>query len=131
MPKSKQPNRQELGNDELRALFSSLGLSAQTTERAVQMRCKLPAEGADDASRHGSRSVRRERATWKHCFQFEDRRQIPPMFGGKTSAPPWPRHRVAQRGFKYSPGDAQSCAVASKVLQLLTVPSLKPLLNQR
>ena len=86
MPKSKQPKRQELGSDELRALFSSLGLSAQTTERAVQMRCKPPAEGADDASRHGSRSVRRERAIWKHCFQFQDRRQIPPMFGGKTSA---------------------------------------------
>ena len=48
MPKSKQPKRQELGSDELRALFSSLGLSAQTTERAVQMRCKLPAEGADE-----------------------------------------------------------------------------------
>ena len=48
MLKSKQPNRQELGGDELRVLFSSLGLSAQTTERAVQMRFNPPAEWADE-----------------------------------------------------------------------------------
>jgi hypothetical protein len=50
MPKSKKLKRGELGGDELRALSESLGVGAQTTERAVQMRLKPPEENAGTAT---------------------------------------------------------------------------------